>query len=419
VETEKILTELNEWWYTGSISDTLAKPYRRKVFDHILKLFRSYRQIILLTGLRRVGKTTIIFQLISEILKSSDKRSILYYTFDAGVKDLVSILDEYTRLTGISWKKERVHLFLDEVQKLPNWSNQVKLLYDSFPKIKIVLSGSASLKLQKDAFDNLVGRHFAVEIHPLSIVEFHELRQGERIDRIELFKSKLKDEFEDYLLRQFPEVVTWQSEIEVRQYIREQVTARIIRGDIPDTFSGVNFRLLEGLVNLFYSKPGMIINVDQLSKDFRVSKTTLENHLFYLEFSLLIRSVKNYRPSLMSESRKMKKVYPYNVALAMSLYKVDRSYVYETLVAGMVDAHHYWREGNKEIDFVLKEPLRAIEVKSSERVEPYELRSIEYFVDRLDAEGFVVYLGQTRSLNKIILYSILDFAIDYSELASA
>jgi Predicted ATPase (AAA+ superfamily) len=163
----------------------------------------------------------------------------------------------------------------------------------------------------------------------------------------------------------------------------------------------------------------MIINVDQLSKDFRVSKTTLENHLFYLEFSLLIRTVKNYRPSLMSESRKMKKVYPYNVALAMSLYKVDRSYVYETLVAGMVDAHHYWREGNKEIDFVLKEPLRAIEVKSSERVEPYELRSIEYFVDRLDAEGFVVYLGQTRSLNKIILYSILDFAIDYSELASA
>jgi predicted AAA+ superfamily ATPase len=419
VETEKILTELNEWWYTGSISDTLAKPYRRKVFDHILKLFCSYRQIILLTGLRRVGKTTIIFQLISEILKSSDKRSILYYTFDAGVKDLVSILDEYTRLTGISWKKERVHLFLDEVQKLPNWSNQVKLLYDSFPKIKIVLSGSASLKLQKDAFDNLVGRHFAVEIHPLSIVEFHELRQGERIDRIELFKSKLKDEFEDYLLRQFPEVVTWQSEIEVRQYIREQVTARIIRGDIPDTFSGVNFRLLEGLVNLFYSKPGMIINVDQLSKDFRVSKTTLEIHLFYLEFSLLIRTVKNYRPSLMSESRKMKKVYPYNVALAMSLYKVDRSYVYETLVAGMVDAHHYWREGNKEIDFVLKEPLRAIEVKSSERVEPYELRSIEYFVDRLDAEGFVVYLGQTRSLNKIILYSILDFAIDYSELASA
>jgi predicted AAA+ superfamily ATPase len=415
METEKILTELNEWWYTGEISKSLAKPYRRKIFDYILKLFSSYRQIILLNGLRRVGKSTIIFQLIFEVLKGSDKRSILYYTFDAGIKDLISLLDEYSRLTGINWKKERIHLFLDEVQKLPDWSNQVKLLYDTFPNLKIVLSGSASLKLHRNAFDNLVGRHFNVEVHPLSIVEFYELKHGEKVDRIELFKERLKYEFENYLLRQFPEVVTWQSEREVKEYIKEQIIAKIVRGDIPDTFSGVNFRLLEGLVNLFYSKPGMIINVDQLSRDFHVSKTTLEKHLFFLDFSLLTRQVRNYRPSLMSESRKMKKVYPYNVALAISLYSIERSYIYETLVAGIVDAHHYWREGNKEVDFVLKEPLKAIEVKSSEKVEPYAFRSIEYFAERFKAEGIVVYPGKTGSLNRIKLYSIFDFVIDFGK----
>jgi len=412
VETGKILTELNEWWYTGDVSATLAKPYRRKIFSHVLNLFGSYRQIILLTGLRRVGKSTIIFQLISEVLKRADKRSILYYSFDAGGKDLLSLLEEYSRLTGVSWKGERVHLFLDEIQKLPNWSSQVKLLYDSFPNIKMVLSGSASLKLQRDALDNLVGRHFTVDVGPLSLVEFYELKHGERIDRVELYRGRLREEFEDYLLRQFPEIVTWKAEREVKEYLREQVIAKIVRGDIPDTFTGVNFRLLEGLLNLFYSKPGMIINVDRLSKDFRVSKTTLENHLFFLQFSLLVRLVRNYRPSLRSESRKMKKVYPYNVALALSMGELERGHIYETFVAGVIDAHHYWRNGNREVDFVLKEPLRAIEVKSSERVEPYELRSLEYFVDRFDAEGFVVYPGETRSLNRLRFFSIFDLAID-------
>jgi predicted AAA+ superfamily ATPase len=416
VETRKILTELNEWWYTGEISSNLAKPYRRKVFNDVLKLFRSHRQIILLTGLRRVGKSTIIFQIISEVLKNSNKSNILYYTFDAGANDLFSLLEEYYRLTGVNWKKDRVYLFLDEVQKLPGWSSQVKILYDTFQNIKIVLSGSASLRLQKDALDNLVGRHFTVEVHPLSIVEFYEMKHGERVERIELFRDKLKLEFENYLLRQFPEIATWQSEREVKEYIKEQVIAKIVRGDIPDAFSNVNLRLLEGLVNLLYSKPGMIINIDQLSRDFHVSKTTLENHLFFLEFSLLIRQVKNYRPSLMSESRKMKKVYPYNVALAMSFCNLERSCIYETFVAGLINANHYWREGNKEVDFVLKEPFCAIEVKSSERVEPYEPRSIKYFVSRFKAGGIVVYPGETSSLDRIKLYSISDFAIDFSQV---
>jgi predicted AAA+ superfamily ATPase len=412
VETEKVLTELNEWWYAGTVSSTLAKPYRRKIFNELLELFNLHKQMILLTGLRRVGKSTIIFQLISEVLKKAEKRSILYYTFDAGGNDLISILEEYSRLTGIKWRREKVHLFLDEIQKLSNWSNQVKLLYDSFPNIKMVLSGSASLRLHRDALDNLVGRHFVINVPPLSIVEFYELKYGERIDRVELFKGRLEEEFKEFLLRQFPEIVTWKDEREVKEYIREQVIAKIVRGDIPDTFSGVNFRLLEGLVNLFYAKPGMIISIDQLSKDFRVSKTTLDNHLFFLEFSLLVRFVRNYRPSLRSESRKMKKVYPYNIALAMSMFYLERSYIYETFVAGIIDAGHYWRNGNKEVDFVLKEPLRAIEVKSSERVEPNELRSIEYFIDRFVAEGFVVYPGETRSLHGIRFISVFDLMID-------
>lgn len=158
-----------------------------------------------------------------------------------------------------------------------------------------------------------------------------------KIDRFELYKDRLNSELQNYLVRPFPEIVAWSDETKVKEYIREQVISRIIRGDIPDTFVSVNFRLLESLVSLFYSRPGMVMNVDELAKELRASKTTIENHLFYLQFSLLVRIVRNYRPNIRSESRKMKKVYPYSVALALSLNNLEKEQINESLVAGILN----------------------------------------------------------------------------------
>ncbi|MEM5813334.1 MAG: AAA family ATPase [Candidatus Aenigmatarchaeota archaeon] len=65
------------------------------------------RQICILTGLRRVGKTTLFYQLIQEILKKVKPNHILYFSFDEKIEDLKKILDEYQRITGVEWKREK------------------------------------------------------------------------------------------------------------------------------------------------------------------------------------------------------------------------------------------------------------------------------------------------------------------------
>jgi len=157
------------------------------------------------------------------------------------------------------------------------------------------------------------------------------------------------------------------------------------------------------LLTLFYSKPGMIINTDKLASDFQVSKTTLENHLFYLEFAKLIRIVKNYRVNISTASRKLKKVYPYDASLALAIANVEWPYVIETVVASALDCNYYWRMGTKEVDFVMTNPLVPIEVKSSHAIDEEASNALVYFIEKYEAgKGVLVYNGEDeRKAGKI------------------
>ncbi len=409
MDIREALTTLNGWWQTGRIGEELARPYRRKAFSEASRIFGSYRQILMLTGLRRVGKSTLIYQLISDLLKDADSRHVLYFTFDVAGADLLKMMAEYQRITGSDWKHERTYLFLDEVQKLQDWSSQVKTLYDAFPNLRIVLSGSASLQLESKAISDLAGRYFAVDVRPLSIIEYYELRYGKKVDRYEPYRSELLAELDRYVLRVFPEIVGWKDDREIKGYIRESVISKIIRVDLPDTFPDVNFRLLEGLVSLFFSRPGMIMSPDALSKELGVSKTTLENHLYYLEFSRLIRVVRNFRPNVRMESRKLKKVYPYDISLALADNSIDPPFVAETLVASSTGAANYWRMGINEVDFVLKKLLLPIEVKSGTRVDDADLRGMRYFIRRFrPTRGIVIYSGAGEQRGEVALMPMVN-----------
>jgi predicted AAA+ superfamily ATPase len=412
MEEKEALILLNEWWKTGKVSEKLAKPYKRKAFDEALRLLSSYRQILIITGLRRVGKTTLLYQLISHLLqKGIEAKNIIYFSFDVSSSEITKILEAYKIATGVDWKKSEIYLFLDEVQKLKNWSSQVKLIYDNFPNIRIIISGSASLQLEAQAISNLAGRYFIIELKPLSLLEYYELKYNKKIENFELYENELRSELENYLKKPFPEIVSWESEAEIKAYIKENIIAKITRGDLPDTFSNVNFSLLESMLNLFYSKPGMVISPDNLAKDFGVSKTTIENHIFYLEFAKLIRIVKNYRPNIKMESRKLKKVYPYDISLALAIANVEKAYIFETAVASALNAFHYWRMKKKEVDFVIKDKLIPVEVKTEKKINANELKPLQYFMKKYKAKkGIVVYDGEKEEeLDSITILPFLRF----------
>jgi len=399
---DDLLIDLNEWWKEKTISKEKAKEYKRKVFERIKRTFFEYRQILILTGLRRVGKTTLMFQLIEELLKNVDPIKILYFTFDEKVEDIIKILDTYSKITKVNWKKERVYIFLDEIHKLENWSSKLKILYDNFPNLKFCVSGSASLMIEKDAVKDLAGRYFIEEIKPLTLQEFCELYYNKKIDNFELYRDEIERVIEEYIIKPFPEIVKWKDKIKIREYIRELILEKIVKSDIPIVFKKVNPGLLTSLTEILLKDVGSILDINSLSKDLSVSKLTLMKHLKYLEFGNIIRFVKNYRPSIRAESRKLRKVYPYHISLSLSLFpNIDRSKVLESLVQSSLDLNKYWRKSGKEIDFlIVNEEIIPIEVKNKEEIKKEDLKNIKYFLRKFELKkAYIIYLGKEGEIN--------------------
>src|SRR3989338_5904713 len=158
---------LNPWWDDERVSEELAKKYTRDFFDKIQEL-KKYRQIIILTGLRRVGKTTLLYQTVKELLNEGNAKRIFYFSFDKEVDDIVELFENYKELTGVDYKKEKISVFFDEITKFKLWASELKLIYDACPNIKFYISSSSSINLEEEAIKNLAGRYFLINISPLS-----------------------------------------------------------------------------------------------------------------------------------------------------------------------------------------------------------------------------------------------------------
>ena len=243
---------LNPWWEGRKISEELGKPYKRGFFEKIQKL-RKYRQIIILTGLRRVGKTTLVYQTIKSLLDGADPKRILYFSFDKEIDDVVDLFENYKELTGIDYKKEKIFVFFDEITKFEKWASELKLIYDSCPNIKFYISSSSSINLEEEAIKNLAGRYFLINITPLSFKEFLELAGKQKlVENPRLYSREIKREFFSYLLRSFPETINWDDKLVIKDYLRTTIIDKIIKSDLPERFKNINKELLYKLLELFY-----------------------------------------------------------------------------------------------------------------------------------------------------------------------
>lgn len=394
-EINEIIKLLNPWWKDDKISSELAKPYKRKVFGKIVKLI-NYRQIVILSGLRRVGKTTSLYQIMEVLLKKFNPKNLLYFNFDKKTDEITKIFEIYSEVTNIDWKKEKIFVFLDEVSKLDKWATKIKLVYDAFPNIKFFVSSSSSTHLEEEAIKNLGGRYFLINIKPLSFIEYLELRGKDKLlANFELWEKEIKKELKKYLLRSFPEIIDWEDELLVKDYLRTTIIDKIVKDDLPEKFKNINKDLLFNLLEMFYSEPGAYLDYDSISKKMRISKKTLIEHIFYLEFSYLLRRIRNFRPVIFTVSRKLQRVYSYWGSLAYC-YSDNYDKIMENIVASSIDAEYYWRKDGKEVDFLIinKKKMIPIEVKNKTDLKKDDLKNMVYFLKKYNLkEGFVIYNG--------------------------
>ena len=123
-----------------------------------------------------------MFKIIEDKIKSGfNKKKIIYFSFDE-FKDISirELIKEYETITEQEFKKGKYMLLLDEIQKLNDWENQLKSIYDIFGEaIKIIISGSESLFIKKKSKESLAGRIFEFKIEQLSFKEFLSFKNFE------------------------------------------------------------------------------------------------------------------------------------------------------------------------------------------------------------------------------------------------
>ena len=398
------LERFNEWWSTGKVKKELAKPIKRYAFKHLMEQVKK-RQITILTGLRRVGKTTLFFQTIDELLKKGvEPENILYFSFDEERYDPREVLETYEKKI---LKKNfedcgRLFIFLDEIQKARDWFSTLKIFYDLYPNLKFFLSGSASLLLLKKAAEYLAGRFFQINLKPLTFKEFLEMKGMEvKRDRLEFHHRKVLPLFFDYLRKAgFPEIVDWEEDEEIKEYVKNSVIARVVLRDIPVEFGIKDFELMEKLLTFIFSNPGFIFNVNSLSRSLGRSRITISNYVEYLKYSLTIRSLSNYRKSVLISSRKFKKLYPTTTSLTFAysrLFYESEFFgrVLESYVVNALDANLYFKKNRKEVDAILEKNGKFLPVEVKESVKSEDIKNFAKTMDFLGLnEGLMVTLEE-------------------------
>jgi predicted AAA+ superfamily ATPase len=386
---------LNPWWRDGTVRPELAREVRRDAFAQCWDLMDT-RQVVAIGGLRRVGKTTLMYQMIQELLSGGvDPMDILYFSLDERREGLREVLDAYASSVGRDIESGRAFVFLDEIQKHAGWTDELKLLYDALPDFKFVVSGSAALGLERRGRESLAGRMFFTRVEPLSFSEWLTLRGiGFRPGEARLFEGRLRPHLLRYMMTPFPEIVSW-DEDRARRYVKESIVDRVVYMDVPQEFGDADHALLEELIGIFFSQPGSYLNVDALARELGRGKATINNHMMYLRFSYLVRLLGNYRGSRRSSSRKMRRVYPYTPALTAGL-DVEVPKLVENLVVSHLNATNYWRERRVEVD-VFHDGL-PIEVKYRTRVGAGDLAGLRTCMRALKrSRGLVVSKGTTAS----------------------
>ena len=388
------LERLNEWWTSGSVRSALAPKYRRHPYSKVSGLLGA-RQAVVVTGLRRVGKSTILYQLIGDLLAETEPRDVLYFSFEEGGESTKEVLEEYekTVLRRPFEDAGRVYIFLDEVQYSADWVGAVKRFYDLYPNVKFYLSGSSSLLISDRSLQSLAGRFYSVEVPPMSFREFVEVKGALREGGAPT--GRLEPLFSDYLMKAgFPEIVDEEEEGRVSEYVRNSVLDRVTLKDIPAVFGPKDTLLLGRLFRVLVSAPGTMANVNELAGDLGADRVTVSRYLRSLEGSLLLRGLGNYRPSARSESRKLRRYYPATTsmvfALAKRAYDENPGAVLETYVVNALRATRYYRKGGKEVDAVLGDGEVCVEVKLG--------------ADRRDAKRFSRAADELGAARKVLVY---------------
>ena len=350
------------------VMETLRKKYIR-LLNATDITFKRYlyaeidwsSRLIILKGQRGVGKTTLILQYIKENLTSINEA--IYITLDDmyfAKNSLSTFVEEFTQLGG-------KYLFIDEVHRYKNWSVELKNIYDFYPELKIVATGSSALEINKAKAD-LSRRASVYHLHELSLREYQNLMNGTKMPPFLLTDVIEKHEQLSMEINQkIKPVKVFREYIEQGAYpfVREKdalffsklkdVVNIIIENDLPavERISYETTYKLKKLLMIITDSVPFTINVSELSRKLSTSRDMLLRYIYLLSAAGLINTLIRDGKST-SGLRKPDKIYLNNTTLMHSMNEnPNPGTLRETFFLNQLSAQHqvtYPKKGDFLID---------------------------------------------------------------------
>ncbi len=425
---KEILGIYNPWWIDSESAFKNLPAFRRSIFDEVFQDIDGIPQMISVTGPRRVGKSTILRQIIKKLISSGmNPEDICYYSFDDPAlfsgrldkEDFVASLFE----TG---GRPR-YLFLDEIQTLERWELYLKKYYDLGYPVKVLVSGSATSPIFKKSRESLMGRLKDFHMLPFSFYEYALFRhRGEPLIEEAIRSAKeagsslfrdpdgfvpfvpvgLKFEELDQLLIDymmdggFPEAWTLPSMQARQDYLYDNQIKKVI---FEDLVLAADFRKPENLKRFFISlleNPGKEISLSTFATETEINLQQIQKYLPLLEMTDLVYSLPKFRAQVLRIRKGLAKYYISDLALRNAIMRISgfsrddgstlglyaENLVYLTLRRQRdILQIDYYREKDVEVDFILHTPgahYLPLEVKYRNNIEKKYIKGIEHFTSK-------------------------------------
>lgn len=426
IPTEKIIERLryeNPWWVNKQIPETYSSMSKRLYFNLFYPNVteKNIRRALVLMGPRRVGKTVMLFHSIKQLISEDvNPQKIFFIGIDnpiyvhLSLEDILNLCKQALSLSNLNG----CYIFFDEVQYLKDWERHLKVLVDSFPQTKFIVSGSAAAALKWHSTESGAGRFTDFMLPPLTFQEYIYLKKmnhlifdgnikyGDKIMNYCLTHDikALNREFIHYLnFGGYPEVVLSEKiQSDMGRYVKNDIVDKVLLRDLPSLYGIKDVQELNRFFTYIAYNTGNEFSYETMSRESGIQKDTLKKYLEYLEAAFLIKVLNKVDVNAKRLKRVTSfKVYLTNPSLRTALFSPisetdnEMGNIVETAVLSQwmhrekLDlTYARWKDGRNdgEVDLVLVDdkkfkPVWGVEIKWSNRYfdKPQELKSLIQF----------------------------------------
>lgn len=333
------------------------------------------KQVVVITGLRRIGKTTALMHLSDKIASTNKlffdlekvENRVLFNSesYDGIIKSLSTL--------GIDFS-QKAYLFIDEIQLVPNIPSVIKYIYDHFD-VKFFVTGSSSYYIKNLFSESLAGRKRIIHMEPFSFSEFLEAKGVKAVIKLGVWEHvlppiylKLRDYYAEYVeFGGFPEVVLSDSDKEKTELLR----------DILNSYLHIDIKFLSDfkkkeeiykLIALLTSRVGNKIDYSKISILAGINRNLVKEYLQFFEDTFLIRQMPAYVQNKDREIALQKKLYFTDNGFVRILGGVGSGALFENAICNQLirrgELKYYATKTGQEINFIINDSV-AVEVKET------------------------------------------------------